>query len=103
MAAAERTSNRLHGRDDGSHGRRVADCCGVTVLSWVQEMRAERRYRIARPARTNGGPIPWERQACIVREDILRRSAACTSVSNFSSSTPQLGIAIVPGCTMARQ
>jgi hypothetical protein len=29
-----------------------------------------------------------------VREDILRRSAACTSVSNFSSSMSPFGIAI---------
>lgn len=57
-----------------------------TVQASTQALRSLRRYRIARPARTKGGPVSLIRQPCSVRTDRRRKSAASSSVKSISRS-----------------
>lgn len=65
------------------------------MFSSAHDINAERRYRIARPARTKDGPEPCDRHACSVRDDNRSKSAACISVRSLSSSADAPGLTIV--------
>ncbi len=70
-----------------AHSFDLTSLVDMAVFCSIHVRRSRRRYRMARPARTNRGPPPLTRHACRVRIEMFRRSAVCTSVRSASASS----------------